>query len=73
MTGDIGGAPALARRRRIPAAGCDSGEHSLEAIERANETIRNHVMQYLARAARGACSARPRRLAACPGATLRRC
>jgi hypothetical protein len=48
MTGDIGGAPALARRRRIPAARCDSGEHGLEAIERANETIRNHVMQYLA-------------------------
>ena len=38
MTGDVDSAPALARRRRIPAAGCNPGEHGLKAIERTNET-----------------------------------
>ena len=38
VTGDIDGAPALARRRRIPAVRCNTGQHGLKAIERANET-----------------------------------
>ena len=46
VTGDIGGAPALAWRRRIPAARCNPGEDGLKAVERANET-RHHVIQYL--------------------------
>ena len=49
MTGDVGSAPALARRRRIPAAGCNPGEYGLKAIERTNQTTQDHVMQYLAR------------------------
>ena len=47
VTGDIDGAPALARRRRIPAVRCNPGKYGLKAIERANETIQNHVIQYL--------------------------
>jgi hypothetical protein len=47
VTGDIDGAPALARRRRIPAVRCNPGKHGLKAIERTNETIQNHVIQYL--------------------------
>ena len=47
MTGDVGSAPALARRRRIPAARRNRGERGLEVIERANETIEGHVVQYL--------------------------
>ena len=39
VTGDIDGAPALARRRRIPAVRCNPGKHGLKAIERTNETI----------------------------------
>jgi len=47
VTGDIDGASALARRRRIPAVRCNPGKHGLKAIERAKETIENHVIQYL--------------------------
>jgi hypothetical protein len=47
VTGDIGGAPARARRGRIPAARRNPGEHGLKTVERANEAIQNHVSQYL--------------------------
>jgi hypothetical protein len=39
MTCNISGAPALARRQRIPAARQNPSGHGLKAIERTNETI----------------------------------
>src|SRR5215470_19672816 len=46
MTGDVGGVPARAGRRGIPAIRCDRGEYRPKAIERANETLRHHVGHY---------------------------
>jgi hypothetical protein len=45
MSCNIGGAPALARRRRIPPAGRNPSDHGLKAIERTNETIQSHAGQ----------------------------
>jgi hypothetical protein len=41
MACNIGGAPALARRRRIPAARRNPSDYGLKAIERTNETIQS--------------------------------
>jgi hypothetical protein len=46
VTGDIDGAPARARRWRLPAARRHPGQHHLKAVQRANETVQGHVSQY---------------------------
>jgi hypothetical protein len=43
MTGNVGSAPALARRRRVPAARRHPSGHGLEAIKGTNETIQNNT------------------------------
>ncbi len=47
MACNIGGAPALARRRRTPAARRNPSDYGLKVIERTNETIQSHTSQSL--------------------------
>ena|SRR5436190_22823489 len=48
MTRHVGGAPAFARGRCIPAAGRNPSDYGFKAIERADETIQDHTGQSLA-------------------------
>jgi hypothetical protein len=53
MTSNVGSGPALARRRRAPAARGHPGNHGLETIEGTNQTIGNHTSQSVFWQARG--------------------